>query len=121
MNIDQAFAILKENHKEWAESGLRMVNHNDVEEAMRCLFANMPFQWGEAYKVWERDNENEFNDAVQDLIWAWEKEFNTEEHAETRDDEFLIIMDDNQEVRGTCLHLTYRHFRRLRAAFAKVT
>jgi hypothetical protein len=55
VNLDQALKILKDNHTEWSTRGLQMVNVNDVEEAMRFLFDNTPYDWKGAIDAWERD------------------------------------------------------------------
>lgn len=57
--------------------------------------------------------------AINDLLDAFAKEFETQDHEDVSDDENLIILDENQEVQAVCLYLTYGHFRRLRAALQR--
>jgi len=55
MTFDEAVNTLSMNRHQWVERGLRMVNINDVEEAMRVLFNETPYDWSGAIRAWERD------------------------------------------------------------------
>jgi hypothetical protein len=55
MTFYKALDVLSINRHEWVKRGLRMVNVNDVEEAMRVLFNETPYDWGGAIRAWERD------------------------------------------------------------------
>lgn len=55
--IASALEVLRYNAAEWDRVGLRMVNVNDVEHAMRFLFENTPFDWEGALLAWKRDKE----------------------------------------------------------------